>query len=57
MARNRQGQRRIDHLSWGRLARIYNARSTTADIRKAIENAARRCGYKPAVILGLNRWN
>ena len=54
MARNRTGQIRIRTLSWGRLARIYQR--SGRDIRHAIEREARRLGYRPEVVLGLNEW-
>ena len=56
LAPNRNGAPRIQTLSWGRLNRIYNARSATPTIRKAIEREARLCGYRPASILSLNAW-
>ncbi len=55
-ARTRNGARRIETLSWGRLNRIYHARSTTPAVRYAIEHEARRRGYRPHVILTLNAW-
>ncbi|TWT44997.1 hypothetical protein RAS1_14170 [Phycisphaerae bacterium RAS1] len=48
--------RRIETLSWGRLARIYNSRSATPAVRRAIEREARKCGYTPSTILHLNAW-
>lgn len=57
MARNAQGHKRIDRLSFGRLASIYHSRKATSQIRRAIERAARRCGYRPAIVLGLIAWN
>ena len=56
LAIGRSGLRRIDTLSWGRLNRIYHSRNATPQIRQAIERAARRCGYRPQTILGLNAW-
>ena len=56
MARGPQGEPRIRRLSWGRLARIYDSRRADRAVRQAIEREARRCGYTPATILGLNRW-
>ena len=55
-ALNRSGQRRIEALSWGRLARIHAARKSGPEVRRNIEREARRCGYEPATILGLNAW-
>lgn len=57
MANGRDGQPRLRKLTWGRLARIYNARRADRKVRRAIEREARRCGYTPATVLGLNRWN
>ena len=55
-APNRSGVPRLRTLSWGRLNRIYRARSATPAVRKAIEREARLCGYRPASILSLNAW-
>ncbi len=57
MAKDRTGVPRVQRLSWGRLARIYYARSTTKTVRDAIKREARRCGYRVDVILGFNRWD
>ena len=48
------GRRRIEVLSWKRLAGIYYAAKPGSKIRKAINTEARRCGYTPRTILGLN---
>ncbi len=56
LAPNRNGIPRIRTLSWGRLNRIYNARSATPAVRQAIAREARLCGYRPASILSLNAW-
>lgn len=56
LAAGRNGVRRIDTLSWGRLGKIYRSRNATRQIRQAIERAARRCGYCPQTIMGLNAW-
>ena len=50
----RNGRRRIEILSWKRLARIYDANHPGCRIRKAINAEARRCGYTPRNILSLN---
>jgi len=57
MAKGRKGEPRIRTLTWGRLARIYDAKATTPAMRSAIRREARRCGYEPRMVLGLNRWN
>lgn len=54
MAKGRGGVRRVETLGWKRLARIYDANRPNSPIRKAINAEARRCGYTPRVILGLN---
>ncbi len=46
--------RRIEKLSWKKLAKIYNAAKPGSKIRKAINAEARRCGYTPRTILALN---
>lgn len=46
--------RRIEKLSWGRLARIYYASRPSSQVRKAINAECRRLGYTPRVILGIN---
>ncbi len=53
MATTRLG-RRIEKLSWKRLAGIYYAAKPGSKIRKAINSEARRCGYTPRTILALN---
>ena len=50
----RNGRRRIEVLGWKRLAAIYCASRPGSRIRKTIEAEARRCGYTPRTILGLN---
>ena len=52
MTRTRRGLRRIQTLGWGKLARIHS--QGDRNDRSAIEREARRCGYEPATILGLN---
>jgi hypothetical protein len=55
MAEMNNGQgRRIERLSWMRLAAIYYANRPGSRIRKAINREARRCGYTPRTILALN---
>jgi hypothetical protein len=54
MARGRDGVRRIEKLSWGRLARIYYANRPNSLVRKAINAEAGRCGYTPRIIRGIN---
>ena len=54
MAEGRGGERRIEKLGWKRLARIYDANRPNSPIRRAINAEARRLGYTPRVILGLN---
>lgn len=55
MATMRNGHgRRIERLSWKRLAAIYYANRPGSRIRKAINREARRCGYTPRTILALN---
>ena len=56
MATVRKGEPRIRTLSWGRLSRIYHSKTTETAVRRLIEREARRSGYVPAMILGLNRW-
>ena len=46
--------RRIEKLSWKRLAKIYYEAKPGSKIRKAINSEARRCGYTPRTILALN---
>ena len=53
MATTRLG-RRIEKLSWKHLAKIYYAAKPGSNIRKAINSEARRCGYTPRTILGIN---
>ena len=52
--RGRNGLRRVETLGWKRLAAIYYANKPGSAIRKAINAEARRCGYTPSTILGLN---
>jgi hypothetical protein len=55
MAELKNGQgRRIERLSWKRLAAIYYANRPGSRIRQAINREARRCGYTPRTILALN---
>ncbi len=54
MARGRDGVRRVEKLSWNRLARIYYAARPNSPVRKAINAECRRLGYTPRVILGIN---
>lgn len=53
-ARNRAGARRIQVLSWTRLAGIYRAHQPNSPVRRAINREALRLGYTPRVILGLH---
>lgn len=53
-ARMRNGRRRVEVLGWKRLAAIYAANKPANAVRKTIVAEARRCGYTPATILGLN---
>ena len=46
--------RRIENLGWARLAKIYSANRPGSKVRRAINAEARRCGYTPRTILGLN---
>lgn len=55
MAEGRGGKRRIERLGWKRLARLYDAHLPDGPICKAIDAEARRCGYRPQVILACNR--
>jgi hypothetical protein len=50
----RNGRRRIETLGWKRLASLYYAARPDAEVRRAIEREARRCGYTPRAILGLH---
>ena len=54
MAKNRSGIRRIEILGWRRLAALYLAARPGSDVRRVITNEARRCGYMPSTIIGLN---
>ncbi len=54
-AKDRRNVRRIEKLSWARLARIYFGEPAGSPIRKAIAREARWCGYTPTVILGIHR--
>ena len=55
MAPGRDGARRIEKLTWTRLARIWVANRPNSRERRAILAECRRCGYTPRVILGLHR--
>lgn len=55
MARTATGETRIRALTWGQLARIYHAKAATPAVRNAIRREARRCGYEPGMVLGLNK--
>ena len=44
----------LRRFGWRRLAEIY--RHATPAVRQAIVNEARRCGYTPRVVLGVNSW-
>lgn len=52
-AKGRNGRRRIEALSWKRLAAIYAA-TTDPAVCRAIAREARRCGYNLRTILALN---
>lgn len=55
MAEMKNGHgRRIERLSWKRLTAIYYANRPGSRTRQAINREARRCGYTPRTILGLN---
>ena len=54
MAPDRSGRRRVEKLSWKRLAQIYLANRPGSRIRKAINAEARRCGYTPRTIIGIH---
>jgi len=54
MSPGRWGLRKIQTLSWTRLAAIYGATRPGSAVRKAINAEARRCGYTPSVILALH---
>jgi hypothetical protein len=54
MSPGRWGRRKIETLSWKRLAAIYDANRPGGAVRKAINREARRCGYTPSTILALN---
>ena len=54
MSPGRWGRRKIETLSWKRLAAIYNASKPGSAVRKAINAEARRCGYTPSTVLALN---
>ena len=56
--RNRRtGIRRIEKLGWKRLAGIYSDAAPSSGTRRIINAEARRCGYAPRTILGLNHPN
>ena len=54
MAKGRDGCRRIEKMSWARLARLYEANRPNSPVRKAINAECRRLGYTPRVVLALN---
>ena len=54
MGRDKNGERRIETLSWKRIARIYRDSQPGSQIRKAINAECRRLGYAPRKILGIN---
>ena len=54
MGRDKNGERRIETLSWTRIARIYRANRPNSPVRKAINAECRRLGYTPRKILGIN---
>ena len=55
MARTATGETRIKTLTWSQLARIYHAKAATPAVRNAIRREARRLGYEPGMVLGLNK--
>ena len=55
MAKTATGETRIRTLTWGQLARIYHAKAATPAVRNAIRREAKRCGYEPEMVLGLNK--
>lgn len=55
-AKGRDGQRRIDGLTFARLNRIYRSQAATPAVRKAIKAACRRGGFDTSV-LAFNAWN
>jgi len=55
MARTVTGETRIRMLAWRQLARIYHAKVATPAVRNAIRREAKRCGYEPGMVLGLNK--
>lgn len=54
MGRDKNGERRIETLTWKRLARIYRDSQPGSQIRKAINAECLRLGYTPRKILGIN---
>ena len=54
MARDPRGGRRIEHLSWTYLARLWTASRPNSPVRRATIAEARRLGYTPRVVLGLH---
>lgn len=54
MGRDKNGEPRIETLSWKRLARIYRENKPGSKVRKAINAECIRLGYTPSKILGLN---
>ncbi len=55
MAKTATGETRIRTLTWSQLARIYHAKAATPAVRIAIRREAKRCGYEPGMVLGLNK--
>ena len=52
-AKMRNGRKRIQTLTWKRLAGLYVAARAGSKVRKAICAEARRCGYRPSSIVAL----
>lgn len=48
------GIRRVERLTWTRLAAIYTDAKPGSKTRRLINAEARRCGYAPSTILGFN---
>ena len=46
--------RRVELLTWTRLAALYYAAQPGSQTRKIINSEARRCGYTPRTILALH---
>jgi hypothetical protein len=55
MGKDASGETRIKTLTWSQLARIYHAKAATPAVRNAIRREAKRCGYEPGMVLGLNK--